>query len=132
MLTSGFLLPRHNRVIQVLPGHAVNDNSEASLEKRPHWRIIGNYRLMFGGTHNHITDVLMPCYKERSYSSKNTYVTYNCEQCNSYVKCAWVAVLEVLQFNAVTPSHCRTVDDGFGWNNRVDHAREALKKILNM
>ena len=34
----------------VLLGHAADDNSEAPLEVRPHWRIIGNYRLMFGGT----------------------------------------------------------------------------------
>ena len=33
-------------------------------------------------------------------------VTCNCERCNSYGKCAWVAVLEVLQFNAIPPSHC--------------------------
>ena len=51
-----------------------------------------------------------------------------CKRCNSYRKCAWVSVLEVLQFNAIPPSDCRTVDDGFGWNTHVLRAKEALKK----
>ena len=57
-------------------------------------------------------------------------VTCNCERCNSFGKCAWVAVLEVLQFNSIPPSECRTVDDGFGWITHVHRAREALKKII--
>ena len=57
-------------------------------------------------------------------------VTCNCERCNSYGKCAWVCVLEVLQFNVIPPSNCRTVDDGFGWNTHVLRAKEALKKII--
>ena len=36
-------------------------------------------------------------------------------------------MLEVLQCNAIPPSHCRIVDDGFGWNSHVVRAREALK-----
>ena len=36
--------------MKVLPDHAVDDNSEAPFEVRQHWCIIGNYRLMFGGT----------------------------------------------------------------------------------
>ena len=52
--------------MNVLPSHAVDDNSEAPLEVRPHWRIIGDYRLMFGGTqitmylprHNRVMKVL--------------------------------------------------------------------------
>ena len=39
-----YLLHRQNWVMKVLPGHAVNDNGEAPLEVRPHWRIIGNYQ----------------------------------------------------------------------------------------
>ena len=54
-------------------------------------------------------------------------VTCNCKRCNSYRKCAWVSVLEVLQFNKIPPSNCKTVDDGFGWNDHVRRAREALK-----
>ena len=33
------------------------DESDAPLEARPHWRIIGNYRLTYGGTHGHATAV---------------------------------------------------------------------------
>ena len=55
-------------------------------------------------------------------------VTRNCKRCNSYRKCAWVSVLEVLQLNAIPPSNCRTVDDGFGWNTHVLRVKEALKK----
>ena len=54
-------------------------------------------------------------------------VTCKCEQYNSYGKCAWVAVLEVLQINMIPPSHCNTVNGGFGWNSHVVHAREAVK-----
>ena len=57
-------------------------------------------------------------------------VTCNCERCNSYGKCTWVAVLEVLQFDTVRPSECQTVDDGFGWSTHVVPAKEALKKII--
>ena len=57
-------------------------------------------------------------------------VTCNCERCNSYGKCAWVSVLEVLQFNVISPSNCRTAKDGFGWNTHVLRAKEALKKII--
>ena len=61
--------------------------------------------------------------------AKKQIVTCNCEQCNSYGKYAWVSVvLEVLQFNAIPPSNCKIVDDGFGWNTHVLHPREALKK----
>ena len=62
--------------------------------------------------------------------AKKQLVSCNCERCNSYGKCGWVAVLEVLQFNAIPPIHCRTVDDGFGWSTHVRRAREALKKII--
>ena len=45
-------------MLGVLPGHAADDNSEAPLEVRPHWRIIGNYPLIYGGTRGHATAVL--------------------------------------------------------------------------
>ena len=43
---------------KVVPGVPVDDDSKELLEVRPHWRIIGNYRLMYGGTHGHATAVL--------------------------------------------------------------------------
>ena len=39
------------------PAFPVNDDSDAPLKVRPHWRIIGNYRLTYGGTHGHATAV---------------------------------------------------------------------------
>ena len=59
VLSSRFMLSRdHHRVRKVVPGVPVDDDSEAPLEVQPHWRIIGNYCLMYGGTHGHDTAVL--------------------------------------------------------------------------
>ena len=58
VLSSRFVLSRDiHRVRKVIPGVPVNDESDAPLEVRPHWRIIGNYRLTYGGTHGHATAV---------------------------------------------------------------------------
>ena len=58
VLLSRFVLSRHHRVRKVIPGVLVDGNSKAPLEVRPHWRTIGNYRLMYKGTHGHATAVL--------------------------------------------------------------------------
>ena len=58
VLLSRFVLSRHHRVRKVVPGVSVDDSSKASLDVRPHWRIIGNYCLMCGGTRGHAMAVL--------------------------------------------------------------------------
>ena len=56
VMSSRFLLSRdHHRVRNVVPGVPVDDDIEAPLEVRPHWRIIGSFYLMYGGTHGHAT-----------------------------------------------------------------------------
>ena len=58
VLSSQFVLSRDiHRVRKVIAGAPVNDDCDLPLESRPHWRIIGNYRLMYGGTHGHATAV---------------------------------------------------------------------------
>ena len=40
---------------EVLSRHAVDDSNETPLKVRQYWRTIGNYCLVFGGTHGHAT-----------------------------------------------------------------------------
>ena len=58
VLSSRFVLSRHHRVRKAVPGVSVDDNCEASLEVRPHLRIIGSYCLMYRETRGHATGVL--------------------------------------------------------------------------
>ena len=58
VLSSRFVLSRHHKVMKVVPGFSGGDSSEAPLEARPHLRIIGNYRLLFGGTRSHATAII--------------------------------------------------------------------------
>ena len=59
VLSSRFVLSRHHhRVRKVVSSVPVDADNKAPLEVRPHWLIIGNYRLMYGGTHGHASAVL--------------------------------------------------------------------------
>ena len=42
-------------------------------------------------------------------------VSCNCERCNRCGKCNWVAVLEVMQFDAQVSAYCKTTNAGFSW-----------------
>ena len=69
VLSSRFVLSRHHRVRKVVPGVIVDENSKAPLEVRPHWRIIGNYRLTYGGTRGRATGVLHAAANARENAS---------------------------------------------------------------
>ena len=45
--------------------------------------------------------------------SSTQLVSCNCKRCNTYEKCGWVCVFEVLQFGVDPPSSCKNSDNGF-------------------
>ena len=56
-------------------------------------------------------------------------VVCDCERCNRTGTCAWVACLEVLQFAAAVPSHCKHTGESIGWDGCVADAAHKLVQI---
>ena len=54
-------------------------------------------------------------------------ITCDCEQCNRYGICTWVATMMVIQFNTPVAAYCKLVDEGFGWNAKVMRARKIMR-----
>ena len=55
VLSSAFMLARHNWVRKVVPGVPVDDDLESPSKTESHWRKIEKYTLICGGAHGHET-----------------------------------------------------------------------------
>ena len=55
VLSSTFMLSRHNKVKKVVPGVDDDEDSDKPLSLKPHWRNIDKYTLIRGGNHRHAT-----------------------------------------------------------------------------
>ena len=55
VLSSRFMLSRHNKVKKIVPGVDVDDDVDEPSEMDPHWHFIESYILTCGGTHGHTT-----------------------------------------------------------------------------
>ena len=58
-------------------------------------------------------------------------VSCNCERCNRCGKCNWVAVLEVLQFDAKVSADCKTTNEGFLRKDDIENAIHVFR-LLNI
>ena len=56
-------------------------------------------------------------------------VVCDCERCNRTGTCAWVACLEVLQFRAAGPTHCKYTGESIGLDGCVEDAVLKLVRI---
>ena len=56
-------------------------------------------------------------------------ISCNCEQCNRYGMCTWVATMIMIQFDTPVAAHCKMPDEGFGWKAKVLRARKVTREV---
>ena len=60
--------------------------------------------------------------------AESKQIICDCEQCNRYGICTWVATMMVIQFDTPVAADCKLPDEGFGWRAKVMRARKVMRE----